>query len=230
MPLFSNIFIWKTSEHFPKYIQTTVQLEDVGTVKKMISHNPVAKTTKTKHISGLELRVLYTWTPVSSGGLCPLDTERGLSMSSRPLNVLHMRNLWLKTATEWSSNGWSLYLFISLKDKVMVVADKFNSRYTWIQCISKVITLWTENSFKGVWILRGWQVEELRPWKAESVTPLWLCSFCEWSSLLSTLANKAGACVTQVTLQLGSWLLVKSVASRPAEVKRGHTLHPWFPL
>lgn len=98
--------------------------------------------------------------------------------------------------------------------------------------MSTVITLWTENPFNiCVWILRGWQIEGQRPWKANLANPLWLFSFFEWRSLLCTFASKVGACITQVALQLGSWLLVKSVASRPVEVKRERTLSsPLIPL
>lgn len=170
--------------------------------------------------------VLCTWTPVSSDGLCPLDTEGPAHVFKAIQHHPRKKSMLLDKSKQ--INTWKQ----PQNDLLMAVADKFNSKYIWILDVNKVITLWTENPLNGcVWILRGWQIKGQRPWKANLANPLWLFSFCEWRSILCTFASKVGACITQVALQLGSWLLVKSVASRPVEVKRGHTLFsPLIPL
>lgn len=146
--------------------------------------------------------------------------QRGLPMSSRPFNVRKKSMLLDKSK---QINTWKQ----PQNDLLMAVADKWNSKFIWILDINKVITLWTENPFNGcIWIRRGWQIKGQRPWKANLANPLWLFSFYEWRSILCTFASKVSARITQVALQLGSRLFVKSVASRPVEVKRGHTFSP----
>lgn len=170
--------------------------------------------------------VQCTWTPVSSDGLCPLDTEGPACVFKAIQHHPHKTSMLLGKSKQM--NTWEQ----PQNDHLMVVAHKFNSKYIWIPDVNKVITLWTENPFNGcAWIPRGWQIKGQRPRKANLANLLWLSSFCEWRSLLCTFAGKVGAYITQAALQPRSWLLAKSVTSRPVEVKRGRTLSsPLIPL
>lgn len=164
--------------------------------------------------------------------LCPQGQRRGLSTSSRPFNILKIRNPhYFVNVSKWTLENshrmiicWLNPVLISFKNKVIVLADKFTSRYIWIQDINKVIMLWTENSFKGcLWILRGRLTKRLRPWKAELVNSLWFFSFCEWSSLfVCTFASKAVALL--YTSGIGIGILASCQASStPASLSQKRT-------
>lgn len=160
-------------------------------------------------------------------------------MSPRPFSILTIRNShYSLNLSKWTLENshrvivwWLNPVLISFKNKVIVLAHKFNSRYIRIQDVNKVIMLWAENSFKGcLWILRGCQIQRLRPWKAKLVNSLWFLSVNE--ALFCVHICKQSRCLATHTSGIAIGILAScQVSSTPtSQVKRGHILPYLTPL
>lgn len=172
---------------------------------------------------------MVLWTPVSQWILCTGYGE-GIVHIFKAIQCLpHKKstffskskqtNTWKQPQNDHGTLHSVLLSFFS--NKVAVLADKFNSSYIWIQDINKVIMVRTENAFNGcLGILRGRQIKGGKQAQEGGISEPALALLFLWMKLSSerTFAGWAGACITQVALQQGSWLPVKSGAHRPVEV------------